>query len=252
MEADAIAGLADLTEPAQVEAYLRANSGLPGPRSNLALAHAAGARRDEAELRGWLAAAAGNADPTDEYLVLCAVVGIGTLVADGRADLAPELAVFAADQRWRVREAVVLALQVVGDADLERMQHVIGPWRYEEPTLVRAAVAAACEPRLLTAPGAVAWALDLLDDATEVLVRLGPTTPRDVGARVLRLALGYCWSVAVAADPRLAAPRLERWAADPNPDVRWVLHTNLGKKRIGAAGSSWVARMRDIVDRASS
>ena len=51
---------------------------------------------------------------------------------------------------------------------------------------------------------------------------------------VLRQALGYCWSVAAAACPPQGKRRIERWAASPDKDVRWVVRENLTKNRLAA------------------
>ena len=58
--------------------------------------------------------------------------------------------------------------------------------------------------------------------------------------RVLRQALGYCWSVAVAAQPELGKPAMERWLACPDRDVRWILRENLKKKRLLRMDEVWV------------
>ena len=50
--------------------------------------------------------------------------------------------------------------------------------------------------------------------------------------RTLRQALGYCWSVAVAADPDLALPAFEALEASADPDVRWIVRENLRKARL--------------------
>ena len=52
---------------------------------------------------------------------------------------------------------------------------------------------------------------------------------------MLRLALAYCWSVAVAAAPETGFDRFERWVADQNRDVRWMLRQNLTKARMRKA-----------------
>jgi hypothetical protein len=59
--------------------------------------------------------------------------------------------------------------------------------------------------------------------------------------RVLRQALGYCWSVAAASLPQEARPLLEKWIRSHDPDVVWVMKSNLGKTRMAALGREWVA-----------
>ncbi len=49
---------------------------------------------------------------------------------------------------------------------------------------------------------------------------------------VVRQALGYCWSVAIAADPVDGLPAFARWRGSPDPDVAWVVRENLGKARL--------------------
>ena len=67
-----------------------------------------------------------------------------------------------------------------------------------------------------------------------------PSTVATPTTRVLRQALGYGWSVAVAADPAIGLPALERWLSDPNPDVRWIVRENLAKARLTRAAPDWV------------
>jgi hypothetical protein len=187
-------------------------------------------------LEAWDAARA-PAGSREEYLACCGVAGLGRLLAAGRPDLLERLRRHASDPRWRVREAVAIALQRWGDDDLSALQRAAHDWvrgrtppgtasRLEQ----RAAAAALCEPRLLREPGAAAAALDVLDALT-ASVELGRDRREDA-FRVLRQALGYCWSVAVAADPGAGLPRFQRWAASPDPHVQWIVRENLRKHRL--------------------
>jgi hypothetical protein len=216
--------------PDEWDAYLSAHSGLPGPRANLELAGAFA----EAASPALIHRAAGS---DDEYLALCGAAGLGRLLADGE-DVAATLRGLAGDDRWRVREGVAMGLQRLGDADLGRMLDLAASWAADPSPLVRrAAVAGVCEPRLLRDAGAAARALDLLDTVTATI------TP-DPDGRVLRKALGYCWSVAVAALPAEGFDRLGRWAASDDPDVRWVVRENLKKARLSRADAGRVAALR--------
>ncbi len=108
------------------------------------------------------------------------------------------------------------------------MQAWAGGGFYEQ----RAAAAALCEPRLLAAPANAAAVLELLDRITHGIAESTPAERKSEPFRTLRQALGYCWSVAVAAEPGAGVPAMERWLADPDPDVRWIMRENLKKKRI--------------------
>jgi HEAT repeat protein len=102
------------------EPFLLQHSGLPGPRGNLELAAAVVEEADEASLRFWAALDASDAPfgSAEEFLPVCGVIGLGRLLAEGDASILPELHRLAADPRWRIREAVAMALQRFGDADL--------------------------------------------------------------------------------------------------------------------------------------
>ena len=128
--------------------FLRSHSGLPGPRGNLELVQAAADAGDEIAFREWIELGSGD-DPTDEFLAVCGVVGLGRLVAEGRADLVDELRMHASDPRWRVREAVAMALQRVGDADTAALFRIVQTWAEDRAYVQRAAIAAVAEPRLL-------------------------------------------------------------------------------------------------------
>ena len=196
---------------------LLAESGLPGPRANLALVRAAAEEADERRL-------VRLAESDEEFLVMCGAVGLGRLVADGnRRHLVP-LRELAGDRRWRVREAVAMALQRWGDDDFSAMAAEAERWADGSPLEQRAAVAGLCEPRLLREPEAAQRALAVVERVTASLPR-----SRD---RVLRQALGYCWSVAVAADPEEGLKRFERLERSDDPDLRWVARENPKKARL--------------------
>lgn len=96
----------------------------------------------------------------------------------------------------------------------------------------RAAAAGLCEPRLLQSPEAASAAVDVCDRATRALAALPLETRRDEDVRVLRKGLGYCWSVAVAADPAHGLPRFQALASCADPDVAWIVRENSRKARL--------------------
>lgn len=224
--------------------FLRQHSGLPGPRGNLELVQAAADVGREQEFGEWIAAGSGD-EPTDEFLVVCGVVGLGRLVAEGRMELVEQLRAHACDRRWRVREGVAMALQRVGDADVSRLFGIVAGWVDDRPYVQRAAVAAVAEPRLLKTGEAASTAVEIVD---RVIARLEAAGDRHSDeSRTLRQALGYCWSVVVVADPAHGKPRMERWAKSSDADVRWVIRENLKKARLIRLDPAWVAALRDSV-----
>lgn len=208
--------------------YLDSESGLPGPRGNLELVEAFADVADPGLIRRCVGS-------PDEYLAMCAAVGLGRLLAEGDRRAAETLRAMAEDGRWRVREGVAMALQRVGDADMRALWALAGEWVDGEPLVQRALAAGVCEPRLLRVPEDAARAVETLDRITASVEGTGPESRKMDQFRVLRQGLGYCWSVAAAASPALGFARLERWAASPDKDVRWIVRENLKKARLARA-----------------
>ena len=207
--------------------FLTAHSNLPGPRGNLELAHA---------FADWAPDALVDelADEQDEDLRFCADLALGErLSRQDDAAVVERLRADASSGLWRVREAVATGLQRVGDRDLPRLCALVREWvQDDDPLVQRAAAAAICEPRLLvTEPGA-RTALDVCEEATGWIADLPAERRRDEEVRTLRQALGYCWSVAAAADPGAGLPRFGHLRASADPDVQWIVRENLKKARL--------------------
>ncbi|MGH1563180.1 HEAT repeat domain-containing protein [Mumia sp. DW29H23] len=214
----------------EVRAYLSSRSGLPGPRANLELMGAFADVAPEPLVREL-------AGDDDEYLRCCGTVGLGRLLgersADQRSELFAVLHARAADASWRVREAAAMGLQRLGDVDADGLRSVVAVWATDEHPLVRrAAIAGICEPRLLRDESTARAALDACAEATSSLAAVPASQRRDRDVRTLRKALGYCWSVAVAALPDEGLPRFAALAGSTDPDVAWVVRENRGKARL--------------------
>lgn len=226
------------------DAYLLEQSGLPGPRGNLELAQVVADLGDEQLFRRYLACTP-DAAPTNspyEFLAFCGVVGLGRLLAEGdRRDLS-ELRRHASDPRWRLREAVAMALQRWGDADMQALLAEMQAWVHGSPLEQRAAAAGLCEPRLLVQPAHTRAVLSILESITAAFEKA--PLPRSAEFTVLRKGLGYCWSVAVVALPGEGKPLLEKWLACTDKDIRWIMGENLKKARLERMDSIWVMAMR--------
>lgn len=224
---------------AEWEAYLRAESGLPGPRGNLELAQAV-VELGEPGFFHHLNSFDPDTAPTNtpgEFLAFCGVCGLGRLIAEGQGDLLVELRAFASDPRWRVREAVAIALQYIGKADPRRMIEICEGWSAGSWLEKRAVVAGLAEPALLKEVENSERILGLFDRITADLA--GAPDRKEAGYRVLRQALGYAWSVVAAAFPQQGIILMEKWLESCDPDVRWVMHENLKKKRLQRAAPQW-------------
>jgi len=224
------------------DAFLLKESGLPGPRGNIELAQVVADEGTPELFRRYLTYTAEKA-PTNspyEFLAFCGVVGLGRLLAEGDAAVLPTLRRCAADPRWRVREAVAMALQRLGDVDMETLLKEMQVWRRGSPLEQRAAAAAVCEPRLLRTAAHARRTLRLLDAITSSIQRAKDR--RSDPFLVLRQGLGYCWSVAVAALPAEGKASMEKWLVVTDPDVRWIMKENLKKNRLMRMDPAWTKR----------
>lgn len=207
-------------------AYLTARSGLPGPRSNLTLLDAAG------DVMTYELALELVEEP-DEYLACCGVVALGRLLLEGH-DVLGLMTARCSDERWRVREGCAIAVQRIGDADPALARGIVDSWvASDDPLVVRAAIAAICEPRLLVSPEMRASALAACTTATEHLLATPADRRKAPSVRTLRQALAYCWSVAVAASPEQGLPVFLALPVT-DPDVAWVVRENRTKKRLAS------------------
>src|SRR5712692_7992785 len=222
---------AELGRLSDWDGYLKAHSGLPGPRANLELVEVVGDEAEPALL--WRLS-----ESSDEFLALCGRAGLGRLAGTDKKVL-PKLRDRASDPRWRVREGVAIALQRVGRSSMPRLVKDMERWTAGGPYVQRAAAAALCEPTLLKDPAQVERVLAILDAITRSLAASGER--RTEGFRVRRQALGYCWSVAAAANPKAGKPFMEKWLRSQDPDVVWVMKSNLSKARMAALGADWVS-----------
>ena len=204
-------------------AFLDANSGLPGPRGNIELAMALADLADSELVDDLLSSG-------DEYRMFCGAICLGTSAAAN--DVAARMRALATEDRWRIREGVAIGLQRLGDSDPAALHRIVEEWVDDpDPLVQRAAIAAICEPRLLRDPAAAAVAIEACKRATSQLAARPLQTRREPGVRTLRQALGYCWSVAVAADPRPGLTEFQR-LDDSDPDIAWIVTNNLRKKRL--------------------
>lgn len=238
---DALRGMGDWVP------YLLKESGLPGPRGNIELAKAVAAEGDEPLFRSYLEYTPEKAPVNSpyEFLAFCGILGMGRLMADGKADTMEVLRAYASDPRWRMREGVAMALQMLGMKDMEGLVREMRKWSKGNVLERRAAAAALCEPALLKEPDIVVEVLEILDDIT-----LGITFTADRSSeefKALRKGMGYCWSVAVAADPEEGKRAMEKWFYSDDKDVIWIMKENLKKSRLERMDPVWTKKWRDYL-----
>jgi hypothetical protein len=222
------------------EPFLLKESGLPGPRGNIELGRAVAEEGDEELFQRCLSFDEESApvNSPQEFLAFCGVLGLGRLVSEGRTELLGTLRQWASDPRWRSREGVAMALQRLGQVDMELLLDEMERWSRGGLLERRAAAAGLCEPALLRRPEHVKRVLEILDVITASIV--DEEDRRSDEFKALRKGLGYCWSVAVAALPDPGKQMMEKWFSSDDKDVQWILRENLKKKRLERLDPQWV------------
>lgn len=218
---------------------LLAESGLPGPRANLELMHAVAAEGNAAMFARLIGydRPEGTAGKPEEFLVVCGLAGLGKLLSEGNRSPLPTLRHYAGHFQWRLREGVVFALQRWGIAAPDHLLAELDSWMTGTFLEQRAAIAAVCEPALLKGLLDTATVFRFLETATTSIATAKDRSTEEF--RVLRKALAYCWSVAVAFSPDPSwRSRFDLLGASSNPDVQRIYRENLKKKRLSSAGAA--------------
>jgi hypothetical protein len=224
------------------DTYLLNESGLPGPRGNIELAQVVADEGDRKLFDRYTAYTADQAPVNSpyEFLAFCGVVGLGRYLAEGDVRILKTLRIHASDPRWRVREAVAMALQRLGDEDMDQLLEKMQVWSKGTPLEQRAAAAALCEPRMLSQALHARGVLQILDRITAAFQSPAIHPREDI--LVLRKGLGYCWSVAVAALPGEGKAFMEKWLGTVNKEIQWIMQENLKKARLARMDSEWVKK----------
>ena len=224
------------------EEFLIKESGLPGPRGNIELAQAVADEGDRSLFERYITDTADIAPVNSpyEFLAFCGVVGLGRLLAEGDLDLLKIIRAYASDPRWRIREAVAMALQRLGEVNLEQLIEAMYEWSLGNAFEQRAAAAGLCEPRLLGDARVGQDVLCILDQITASIKQ--KKERRSEGFLALRKGLGYCWSVAVVALPEQGKTLMEKWLIDSDKDICWIMKENLKKNRLIRMDADWVKK----------
>lgn len=226
------------------EQFLLEESGLPGPRANLELVQAVAEEGNEKQFLRYLTLTPENAPTNSPYvfLAVCGVVGLGRLVAEGKTRFLKTLRLHASDPRWRIREGVAMALQRLGEKDMDLLLSEMEKWSKGSLLEKRAAGAALYEPKLLQKEKQTERVLQILDEITDSL--RGVEDRKSEEFKVLRQGLGYCWSVAVVALPQEGKKMMEKWMLSDDKDIVWIMKENLKKNRLARMDAKWVEKSR--------
>ncbi len=222
--------------------FLQSESNLPGPRANIELAKAFARIADEhvtVQLCEYDADIAPTNDPK-EFLCFCGILALGKFIARGKPQYFTDLKRFASDPRWRAREAVAMALQSIGRKDPLLLLSEMMLWARGSLYQKRAVAAALCDPVLLADRTIVEQTFIHLNKITREIPLV--QNKREEDFKVLRKALGYCWSVAISAEPKIGIPTFEKLMEINDKDVKWILKENLKKNRFKKLDPIWAEK----------
>lgn len=225
--------------------YLLRESGLPGKRGNIELAQAVADVGDEALFRRLLEYTPDKASVNDAevFFAFCGTIGMGKLLAEGRMDAYKVIRSQASDPRWRIREAVAMALQRLGEKDMDLLIREMRQWSEGNLLEKRAAAAALCEPALLKRREHAKATLEILDKITSSLTLEKDRKTDEFIA--LKKGLSYCWSVAVSSDPEEGKAMMERWLNSDDKDIKAIMKENLKKNRLERMDPVWVKQCKE-------
>ncbi len=249
-------------DPAGLADYLASNSRLPGPRGNLELAAAFADAMGSCAVQSawhhvlvvWVAIPADAAPANDprEFLPFCALFALGATFpaadASTRSEIAALLRTTAGDPRWRMREAVAMGMQRIGEADRLALRTLIESWLGDATLLEqRAIVAALAHPPILGDRPTVLLSLDMSRSFVSGICSLTPEMRRTQEFRVLSKGLEYAVSVFVAAAPVEGFALLREFASIDDRDVRRIVRSNLGKSRLSRPHPTQVAEIFRLI-----
>jgi hypothetical protein len=252
----------------ELRAFLQKNSGLPGPRGNLELAHSFAAAVAHMRLEDWqweflmeMAATSVAKAPVNtakEFLPFCGLLALGALYGNGlprprrRAALAA-LRTSASDRRWRTREAVAQGLQLIGEKDLPALREIVTDWLPESSLLEKRAIAAAlAHPPILTDPDFALFSLEVSGTILASVSRADPKIRKDEAFKILRQGMGYALSVFVQHSPAEGFALMRKSAAIRDPDIAWIIKENLKKKRLSEKFAKDVEQVAMILEEVNS
>jgi hypothetical protein len=247
----------------EIVAYLIAHSNLPGKRGNLELSYAFAdyieeryPANPESALRFCKALITENPPGrqntgSEEFLPFCGTLGIGRI---GKIDPNRTLDVIgyikriAQDERWRVREAVAMAIQDLMDVRPEDTIATLQSWIHEDNFLLhRAIVAGVAELRFMKNREIARVALEMHKAIIEKVAH--KVDKRNPEYSVLVKGLSYTLSVVIVGIEQEGFAYLDDLLATDHPILKKIVHENLKKKRLIRLNAKNVAELQQKLKR---
>lgn len=214
--------------PDKLEKFLIENSSLPGPRANLELLFAmAEVFKNVEVLKKWAELDSTQADVNDprSFLPLCSAVCLGRLHTIKKTEeYVNILKEMARDDRWRMREAVAFAFQLIGENDFSELKEIFSAWIGKSGNREkRAMLVALAHPKILDKQTSVF--------CFEILAFVLKNRTNDEDLEILDKGLKFVVSVYTAAYPEYGFSFMEQWIGRSKP-IDKIIEANLKKNRI--------------------
>ncbi|MFX0093873.1 MAG: hypothetical protein ACFFBD_19195 [Candidatus Hodarchaeota archaeon] len=226
--------------------FLISNSNLPGHRANLELARAFAEVSETystenlsliEELALKLIELSPDEAPVNspkEFLPFCGILSIGFLGSTHSSFFQKSLShihKLANDPRWRIREAVAMAIQRLIENQKGETLLELGTWIEKNDWLrMRAVVAGVAEPSLLEDKQIADWALEF---HKEIIFRVHCSAERKFeGFKILKKALSYSLSVVIIALPTEGFEYIYELIDLQDEDILRIVKQNLKKNRL--------------------
>ena len=219
------------------------NSGLPGPRGNLELLYTFSKTATAKEVEECFTYYRDDLhNSPEEFVVMCGITGYCMLHKNNIEETLAEIRKYSSHCSWRVREAVAMGIQEIAENKMDEIIKSLKKWVKGNELEQRAVVAALCEPKLLKNKTTTIEVLQILDEITRGFNAIDGKI--NESQTTLRKALGYGWSVAIAAIPPEGKAAFESIASNTNKHVRWIVKENLTKNRLLKMDKVWVEKLK--------
>ena len=212
----------------KLEQFILKNSNLPGPRGNIGLAFALAEIFDQIDvLFDWLKITEEEADTNNPkaFLPFCAAVCLGKIYTKRKnKKIITVLKKSANDGRWRMREAVAFAFQIIGENNFDELKNIFSVWNNKSNNFEkRAILVSLAHPKFLNEGNA-----KFCFEIAEVVLK---EMNRENNFDVLRKGLEFTISVFAAANPKLGFTFIKRWIGKDKV-IDKIMKENLKKDRL--------------------
>lgn len=182
----------------------------------------------------------------EEFLTFCSVLGYGVYLSRSfDSGLLSELREQANDPRKNIRKGVVMALQYIGQKNMQRLLNYLDNWIDGSPLEQKAAIAVLCNPDFVKKKEVGLALLDFLEWAMASI-----TEEKLINKEyyILVKELEHAWSIAVTALPAKGKMLMERWLKVDKDTVTKVVKTNLEQPLLQKCEPEWTERMLKLIN----